>query len=109
MEERFKNNHPMFDKTHSIKANELISKPRALNLMFGNSHSHNHSHTIEILEKLSNSKSKPVTLYNNNDQYILAFKNNIQLAKFLNCNKSTIGRYLKSGKCFKGLYYFKTN
>jgi group I intron endonuclease len=105
MEERFKdkNNHPMFGKTHSIEAKELISKPGALNPMFGK------NHTIETREKMSNSKSTPVTLYNHNNQYILTFKNSIQLANFLNCNKSTIGRYLKSGKCFKGLYYFKTN
>lgn len=40
------------------------------------------SHTIETREKMSNSKSTPVTLYNNNNQYILTFKNNIQLANF---------------------------
>jgi group I intron endonuclease len=86
-----------------IQLKQIISKPGALNPMFGK------SHTIETREKMSNSKSTPVTLYNNNNQYILTFKNNIQLANFLNCNQSTIGRYLKSGKCFKGLYYFKTN
>ena len=65
--------------------------------------------TIEIREKILNSKSKPVTLYNNNNQYILTFKNYKQLANFLGCSNSTIGNYLKSGKCFKSLYYFKIN
>jgi group I intron endonuclease len=105
MEERFKdkNNHPMFGKTHSIEAKELISKPGALNPMFGIGK----SHIIKTRIKISNSKSTPVTLYNQYNQYILTFKNNVQLANFLGCNKSTIGRYLKSGKCFNGLYYFK--
>jgi group I intron endonuclease len=67
------------------------------------------NHTIETREKISNSKSKPVTLYNNNNQYILTFKNYKQLANFLGCSNSTIGSYLKSGKCFNSLYYFKIN
>jgi group I intron endonuclease len=67
------------------------------------------NHTIETREKISNSKSKPVTLYNNNNQYILTFKNNKQLANFLGCSNNKIGSHLKSGKCFKSLYYFKIN
>lgn len=64
------------------------------------------THTIETKNKISTKKSTPVILYNNNG-YILTFKNNIQLAEFIGCNKSTVGRYIKSGKCYKGLYYFK--
>jgi hypothetical protein len=52
-------------------------------------------------------KSTPVILYNNKKKYILIFKNNIQLAKFIGCNKCTVNKYIKSGKCYKGLYYFK--
>jgi group I intron endonuclease len=79
MKERSKNNNPMLGKNH----------------------------TIETREKISNSKSQPVTLFNNNNQYILTFKNYKQLANFLGCSKTTIGNYLKSGKCFNRLYYFK--
>ena len=33
------------------------------------------THTIETLNLLSTKKSMPVTLYNNNNEYILIFKN----------------------------------
>lgn len=94
-------NHPMFGKTHTNNSKKLISKPGSLNPMFGK------THTIETKNKISNKKSTPVILYNNNNEYILTFKNNIQLAEFIGCNKSTVGRYINSGKCYKGLYYIK--
>ena len=34
-----KNSHPMLGKTHTIEARSLISKPGALNPMFGKKHS----------------------------------------------------------------------
>jgi predicted GIY-YIG superfamily endonuclease len=65
--------------------------------------------TIKTLNTKLIKKNSSVNLYNNINEYILTFKNNTQLAKFIGCSKSTIGRYIKSGKCYKGLYYFKTN
>jgi hypothetical protein len=63
------------------------------------------THTIETKNTMSTKKSTSVTLFISNNVYILTFKNNIQLAEFIGCNKSTVGRYIKTGKCYKGLYY----
>jgi hypothetical protein len=65
------------------------------------------THTAEARFKISIGICKPVTLYNNNNQYILTFKNSVQLSEFIGCHKITIGRYVKSGKCYNGLYYFQ--
>ena len=78
-----------------------LGKPNSSNPMFKK------THTTEARAKISFGVSKPVTLYNNNNQYILTFKNSEQLAVFLGCHKITIGRHIKSGKCYKGLYYFR--
>lgn len=96
-------NHPMFGKTHSNESRSLISKPKSLNPMFGR------SHTVETRMIMSNMKGFPVFLYDINNQYILTFKNNFELSKFLGCSKVTVGRYLKSGKLFKGMYYIRSN
>jgi len=50
-----------------------------------------------------------VTLYNNKNKYILTFKNSVQLSAFIGCHKSTIGKNIKTGKCYQGLYFFKIN
>lgn len=71
-----------------------------LNPMFGK------THTADTREKISTKMNKPVTFYNSNNQYILTFKNSVQLAEFLGCHKITVSRYVKSGKCYKELYYF---
>ncbi len=52
----------------------------------------------------SNLKSSPITLYDNKNKGILTFKNNVELSKFLECHKTTVGRYIKSGKLYKGLF-----
>lgn len=49
---------------------------------------------------------RPVSVYDNNNTYILTFKNNVKLSEFIGCSKVSIGKYLKSGKLFKGAYYF---
>jgi hypothetical protein len=61
------------------------------------------THTLEAKRKFSSRLSNLVILYNNNHQYILTFKNSVQLSEFIVCNKSTISKYLKSGKCYQGL------
>ena len=72
MKARFINplNHPMFGKTHSIESRNLISKPGALNPMFGK------TQKTESRLKISNKLSKPVSLYNINNIYLLRFKSN---------------------------------
>lgn len=94
-------NHPMFEKTHSQESKNLISKPGVLNPMYGRKHSESTKTLI------SNKLSSPVSLYDNNNTYILTFNNNVQLSEFLGCAKSTIGLYVKTGKLFKKKYYFK--
>lgn len=94
-------NHPMYGKTHSLEAKKLISKPGELNPMFGKTHS-DFSKSL-----ISDRLSAPVVLFDAAYKYILTFKNNVQLSKFLGCDKSTVGDYEKTGKLFKGLYYIQ--
>ena len=39
---------------------------------------------------ISNMRSTPVTIYDSNNTYLLTFKNNVELSKYLGCNKSTL-------------------
>ena len=79
-----------------------ISKPGNLNLMF------NKRHTIATKVKISSIKSKtPIGLYDLDYNVIKPFNNQVELAKILNVHKSTISRYLKSGKLFLNKYYIK--
>ena len=64
-----------------------------------------HSESTKTL--ISNKLSSPVSLYDNNNTYILTFNNNVQLSQFLGCDKSTVGLYVKTGKLLKKKYYFK--
>jgi NUMOD1 domain len=64
------------------------------------------THSIETKLKMSLSRSKvPVGLYDTNNNLIEIFINQVELSNFLNLNKSTIGRYLKSGKLILNKYY----
>ena len=95
----------MFGHKHSTFALSKISKPCFLNPMF------NKKHSIETKEKISLIMSKrPVALYNIDNQLIKNFTNQIELADYLNIHKTTVGRYLKSGKTINVLqnkYYIK--
>src|SRR5262249_42931669 len=100
-----KSNHPMYGKTHSIFAKSRISKPGSLNPMYGKKHS------LKSKHKMSLSKSKILLgLYDNNNNLIKTFINQVELAKYLDVSKSTISRYFKSGKILLNKYYIrKTN
>jgi len=104
MKLRFKDKtkHPMFGIKHSAFALRKISKPGSLNPMF------NKKHSIETKEKISiNMSKRPVALYNLDNQLIKNFLNQIELADYLNLHKTTIGRYLKSGKVLLNKYYIR--
>lgn len=104
MKNRFliKSNPPMFGKKQDKFALAKISKPGALNPMYGKKHS------IETKEKMSLVKSKiPLGLFDINNNLILTFKNQIELAKHLNLNKSTISRHLKSGNLLLSKYFIR--
>jgi group I intron endonuclease len=97
-----KTNHPMIGKTHSAFALSKISKPGSLNPMF------NKKHTIETKEKISLRLSKtPLDLFSKDNMFLKTFLNQVELANYLNLNKSTIGRYFKSGKLLLNKYYIR--
>jgi group I intron endonuclease len=97
-----KKNHPMYGKTHGTFALSKISKPGSLNPMF------NKKHTIESKQKISLRLSKtPLSLYNKDNVLLKIFNNQVEIANYLNLNKSTIGRYLKSGKILLNNYYIR--
>lgn len=106
MMERYedKSNHPMFGKTHSKESLVLISKPGELNPMFGK------KHTESTKNKISSKMSKypsGVGIYNLDNNLILRFKNNVELAEHLKISRVTVGKYLKSGNVYNNKYYFK--
>lgn len=94
--------HPMFGKFHAPETRALISKPGELNPMFGR------IQTPKTRLLISNMRSTPVAIYDSNNIYLLTFKNNVELSKYIGCNKSTVGRYLKSGKLYNNLYYIRS-
>lgn len=93
-----KTNHPMFGNT--IEARNLISKPGELNPMFGKTHS---SLSKQLRSDKLSRHLEGVGIYDLNDNLVIKFKNNVELAKHLNISKETVGKYLNAG-----LVYFKT-
>jgi group I intron endonuclease len=70
--------------------------------MFGR----NHSASTKLI--LSALKSKnTVAIFDKNNNMVKVFANNVEVAKFLNFNKITVGRYIKSGKLWLDKYYIK--
>jgi len=50
-----------------------------------------------------------VGLYDVDNNLLKTFNNNVELATYLKISKTTVGRYIKSGKLYNKVYYFKTN
>ena len=97
-----KKNHPMFGKTHDKSTIALISKSGKLNPMFGKSHS------LSTREKMSLRKGiKPVGLYDINNNLIEVYLNKVLLANKLGVTKSTVNKYIKSGKLFQEKFFIK--
>lgn len=48
-----------------------------------------------------------VGIYDLDNNLIEKFNNNADLARHLNISRTTVGRYIKTGKVFNKLYYFK--
>jgi group I intron endonuclease len=104
MRKRFfnKKNHPMFGKKHTLEALKNISKPGVLNPMF------NKKHSINTKNKMSISRSKiPLGLYDKKNNLIKTFINQVELANEFNVNKSTISRYIRSGKFFQDKFIIR--
>lgn len=89
-------------KKHTEETKKLIAKPGKLNPMFGRKHS---IKTINLI-KARMSRNK-VGLFDINHELIKEFNSNVEVATYLNCNKTTVGRYLKAGKIWKNMYYIK--
>jgi group I intron endonuclease len=106
MIERFKNklNHPMYGKTHSKDVLALISKPGVLNPMYGKKHT---EATKKLIAKKRNKYLSGVGIFDLNDNLIEKFENIVQLAKYLNITKVTVGKYLNNKLIYKNIYKFK--
>jgi len=104
MKSRFVNkiNHPMFGKSHNKLTLSLISKPGLLNPMFGKSHSKYTKNLMSIKNSI-----RPLGLYDVNFNIIEKYSNQIKLANKFSVHKTTISRYIKSGKLFKGKFYIR--
>jgi len=104
MKSRFVNkiNHSMFGKTHNKISLSLISKPGKLNPIFGKTHSGNIKNLMSIKKSI-----RPLGLYDKNYNIIEKYSNQIELANKFNVHKTTISRYIKSGKLFKGKFYIR--
>lgn len=97
-----KENHPFYGKKHTDETKKLISKPGYLNPMYGRKHT---EATKLILSALKSKNT--VGLYDANSKLIKTFNNNVQVAKFLKIYKTTVGRYIKSGKLLYGKYLIR--
>jgi group I intron endonuclease len=104
MKSRFvdKINHPMFGKTHNKFTLSLISKPGVLNPMFGKTHKEHTKNLISIKKSI-----RPLGLYDENYNLIEKYSNQVVLANKFSVNKTTISRYIKSGKLFKGKFFIR--
>jgi DNA invertase Pin-like site-specific DNA recombinase len=119
----------MFGKTHTEEALALISKPGELNPRFGIKH---REATKAIMSEKKNKYSLGVGIYDLDDNLILKFNNNVELAaivavikkkifffirptpyplvgvaKHLGISKVTVGKYLNSGLIYNKIYRFK--
>jgi len=99
-----RNNHPMFGKTHTEKALNLISKPGELNPMYGKKHS---ELTKAVMSEKKNKYLLGVGIYDLDGNLVVKFKNNIELAIYLNITKVTVGKYLNGGLVYNNKYLFK--
>jgi len=96
-----KTNHPMYGKTHTAEALLRISKPGAANPMFGKTQS------AETRSLISAKQSHPVNVYDVNGLLVYEFPSNTLASAHFTVHKSTIGRYIVSGKLFLDKYYLR--
>lgn len=99
-----KNNHPMYGKTHSEEILKLISKPGELNPMFGKTHS---EESKKIMATKKNKYLNGVGIFDLNGNLIKKFDNNVELGKYLDISKVTVGKYLNNNLIYKDKYRIK--
>ena len=68
--------------------------------MFGKTHSDKTKNLMSIKKSIS-----PLGLFDENLNMIENFSNQVELAKKFSVHKTTISRYIKSGKLFKNKFF----
>jgi len=111
-------NHPLFGKGHSDKTRQKMSASKLGHLVteearkkmskaktgFNNS-MYGKSHSEETKLRISSALSRPVFVYSLTNSLVKEFISQKQAANWLNTSDVQIGRYVKSGKVWKGMYY----
>jgi len=95
-------NHPKFGKTPNKITLNLISKPEKVNLKFEKTHSECSKNLMSIKKSIW-----PLGLYDEKYNIIEKYSNKVELANKFNVHKTTVSRYIKSGKLFKGKFYIR--
>lgn len=96
--------HPMFGVKHSEEAKAKISAA------FKGKNNHRYGVVVSKESKslMAAAKSKGVIeVYDKNYNLVISFPNAVLTAEWVGTHKSTVGRYIKSGKLFNNQYYFK--
>ena len=70
--------------------------------MFGKTQTEHTKNLMSIKKSI-----RPLGLYDENLILIEKYSNQVEIAKKFNVHKTTISRYIKSGKLFKGKFYIK--
>ena len=68
--------------------------------MFGKTHTKFTKHIMSIKKSI-----RPIGLYDENNNIISKYSNQVELAKKFGVHKGTISKYIKSGKLFKNKFY----
>lgn len=98
--------HPLWGKKHSDETKLKIKI--SLAQLGDNNSMFNKTHSFKTRELISKSKQIKVYIYDVKSQKLLFLCNSItQLADTLNVHKSTISRYIKSKKVWKNKYIFQ--
>ena len=91
----------MYGQTHTAETRLRISKPGSANPMFGKTQS-------TLTRSLISAKhSNPLNVYDVNGVLVYEFTSNTLASTHFNVHKSTIGRYIVSGKLFLDKYYLR--
>lgn len=96
--------HPIFGATRSESAKAKISAA------FKGENNHRYGITLSEKTKalISASNNKGVVeVYDKNNDLVISFPNIVLTAEWAGIHKTTVGRYIKSGKLFNNKYNFK--
>ena len=92
----------MYGKKHTPEARKAISKPGALNPMFGQ----NHDEVTRAKISVALSKT-PLGLFDLDNQLIKTYNNQVKIAYEFGVHKTTVSRKIRSGDVFMDRFYIK--